>query len=139
MYVHIYFAALLIQQCISILLLLSDEDDSDDEKSVGQVVVEGCGTANGTYKKMNETHGGAPVYEHRKDSNKAVAFVIRRLSRKWYIERETRSSNIRTAMLYYESSDNATLRTPPKKGWRSVLSGQDPPPTCRTCLVEDLT
>ena len=88
---------------------------------------------------IKKTHGGAPVYEHRKDSNKAVAFVIRRLSGKWYIERETRSSNIRTAMLYYESPDNANLRTPPKYGWQAIASGIDPPPICKTCMVEDLT
>ena len=82
---------------------LSDEDDSDDEKSVGQVVVEGCGTANanGTYKKGNKTHGGAPIYVHRReDSNE---FVICRTSGKWYIERRNQFSDTgrKSALVFF--------------------------------------
>ena len=58
---------------------------------------------NGAYKKGKKTHGGAPVYEHREDSNKAVAFVIFRTSGKWYIERRNQFSDTgrKSALVFF--------------------------------------
>ena len=38
----------------------------------------------------------------------------------------TNHANAHLPVLYYESSDNADLRTPPESGWKKVVCGIEP-------------
>jgi len=107
-----------------------------------KIVVEGAGTpeVNGTYIQGGEVHEGTPIY-HMEGmwEDRKVTFSIYLLDgESWYISivPEGKEPGENTDIYFYicdhTSGDRGMI---PFKGWRPIVNGQTPLPTCSMCFV----